>query len=147
MNLVSLVEQRSPRLAAVIAMSSTRQLIRYIFAGFCVTQFAACVYSAAVLFLHMDALVANLFGTGCGLGAGYLTHSRWTFARGPSEGDSWQAGRFLVASLVAFVINTMWVWLLTKALRLPPLAPVPLMMLATPWISFLLNRYWVFKAA
>jgi hypothetical protein len=30
---------------------------------------------------------------------------------------------------------------------LPPLAPVPLMMLATPWISFLLNRYWVFRAA
>jgi hypothetical protein len=31
--------------------------------------------------------------------------------------------------------------------RLPPLAPVPLMILVTPWISFLLNRHWVFKAA
>ena len=29
---------------------------------------------------------------------------------------------------------------------LPPLAPVPLMMAATPIMSFLLNRYWVFKA-
>jgi putative flippase GtrA len=57
-----------------------------------------------------------------------------------------QLGRFLTAAAVAFGINTFWIWLTTKQLGLPPLAPVPLMMAATPILSFLLNRYWVFKA-
>jgi putative flippase GtrA len=146
-NLASLIPQLSPRLANLMAMPATRQLIRYAFAGFCVTQFAACIYSGIVLFVHIDPLVANLLSTGCGLGAGYLIHSRWSFATGASENEAWQVGRFLLASLFAFLINTMWVGLLTKTLHLSPLAPVPLMMLVTPWISFLLNRYWVFNAA
>jgi len=139
--------QFSPRLADVLAMPATRQLIRYVFAGLCVTQFAASVYSAAVFFLHLDPMMANVVSTGFGLVAGYTVHSRWSFATGSSQGDSLQVGRFLFASFVAFVINSMWVWLLTKVLHLSPLAPVPLMVLATPWISFLLNRYWVFRAA
>jgi putative flippase GtrA len=130
-----------------MALPATRQLIRYAFAGLCVTQFAAAVYSALVLFLNADPFIANTLSTGCGLCAGYLVHSRWSFAVGAATGEGWQVGRFLVASLFAFLINSTWVWLLTKALHLSPLAPVPLMMLATPWISFLLNRYWVFKTA
>jgi len=141
------VNEHSPRLAKVLASPATRQLIRYALAGLCVTQFAACVYSAAVLFLRVDPLVANVISTACGLGAGYLVHSRWSFAAGASANEGWQVGRFLMASLFAFLINSTWVWLLVKILHLPPLAPVPLMMLVTPWISFLLNRHWVFKAA
>ena len=55
--------------------------------------------------------------------------------------------RFLLVSLFAFIVNTIWVWLLVMIMHLPPLAPVPLMMLVTPWFSFLLNRFWVFRAA
>jgi putative flippase GtrA len=95
----------------------------------------------------MDPMVANVLSTACGLVAGYLVHSRWSFAEGTSASEGGQVGRFLIASFIAFLINSMWVWLTTKALHLSPLAPVPLMMLATPWISFLLNRHWVFKAA
>jgi putative flippase GtrA len=147
MKAVEFIAQRSPVVSRMAAMPATRQLIRYALAGFCVTQFAAAVYSAAVFFLHMDPLIANVFSTGCGLCAGYLVHSRWSFATGTTDNEGWQLGRFLIASFFAFLINSMWVWLLTKALHLPPLTPVPLMMLATPWISFLLNRHWVFKAA
>ena len=136
-----------PRLARLLASPATRQLIRYAFAGLCVTQFAACIYSAAVLFLRVNPLTANVISTSCGLGAGYLIHSRWSFGSGAASNEAWQVGRFMLASLLAFLINSIWVLLLTTVLRLPPLAPVPLMILATPWISFLLNRYWVFKAA
>jgi putative flippase GtrA len=139
--------ERSPRLASLLASPATRQLIRYAIAGLGVTQFAACVYSAAVLCLGVDPLVANVISTSFGLAAGYLIHSRWSFGTRGESNEAWQVGRFVLASLFAFLINSIWVLLLTKVLRLPPLAPVPLMMLATPWISFLLNRYWVFKAA
>jgi putative flippase GtrA len=147
MRAAAVLTERSPRLAGLLATPATRQLIRYAFAGLCVTQFAACVYSGAVFFLRMDPMLANLFSTACGLVAGYIVHSRWSFAEGNSSSEGWQVGRFLIAALVAFLINSMWVWLLTKVMHLSPLAPVPLMMLATPWISFLLNRHWVFKAA
>jgi putative flippase GtrA len=147
MRLIEFVEDSSPRLAGLIAMPATRQLARYAFAGFCVTQFAAAVYSALVLFLSIHPLQANVLSTACGLCAGYLVHSRWSFATSSGGSERWQIGRFLIASGIAFLVNSFWVWSLVSILRLPPLAPVPLMMLATPWISFLLNRHWVFKAA
>ena len=52
----------------------------------------------------------------------------------------------LAASGVAFAINNFWIWLLVHRLGLSPFAPVPLMMAATPCLSFVLNRYWVFRA-
>ena len=137
------------RVAAIsdlLSMPATRQLIRYAIGGFCVTQFAAAVYSAIIYFARIDPLVANTLSTACGLCAGYLVHSRWSFAVGGSDHEHLQIGRFLLASLVAFIINSFWIWLLVKVLDLSPFAPVPLMMLATPIISFLLNRYWVFRA-
>ncbi|MDQ3144141.1 MAG: GtrA family protein [Pseudomonadota bacterium] len=120
--------------------------MRYAVAGFCVTQFAAAIYSALVFFLTFDPLKANALSTVCGLCAGYLAHSRWSFAVGSSDREHMQVGRFLLASLLAFLINSAWIWLLVGVMHLSPLAPVPLMMLATPCISFLLNRYWVFRA-
>jgi putative flippase GtrA len=146
MSALQLLERHFPRLAPVMATPAARQLIRYAFAGFCITQFAACIYSGFVFFLHIDPLFANVLSTGCGLCAGYVVHSRWSFATGATSNEAWQVGRFLLAAFIAFTVNTMWVWVLVKTLHLPPLAPVPLMMLATPWISFLLNRHWVFKA-
>lgn len=142
-----MLEQRLPTIAVLLSRPGVRQLLRYVFAGLCVTQFAALVYSALVWFAGLDPLLANVMSTGCGLGAGYTVHSRWTFASPDRPNQSWQVGRFLIASLFAFLVNTMWVWTLVKVAHLPPLTPVPLMMLATPWLSFLLNRYWVFKAA
>jgi putative flippase GtrA len=132
----------------VLARPGARQLIRYAIAGVCVTQFAAAIYSALVLFLHVNAIEANVVSTGFGLCAGYLAHSRWSFAgAGSGAAEHAKVGRFLLSSLVAFIINSTWVWLLVSILQLPPLTPVPLMMFVTPWISFLLNRHWVFRAA
>jgi putative flippase GtrA len=143
MNRAGLLDQVSE----LFARPGTRQLIRYVIAGFCVTQFAACVYSALVLFSRIPPLEANVMSTACGWCAGYLAHSRWSFAGAAANGDPATVGRFVLSSLLAFLISTAWVWLLVSTLHLPPLTPVPLMMLVTPWISFLLNRYWVFRAA
>jgi putative flippase GtrA len=134
-------------LSSLLARPGARQLVRYVIAGLCVTQFAAAVYSALVLFARVDALQANVVSTSCGFCAGYLAHSRWSFAGGAAAPEHAKIGRFLLTSLLAFLINSAWVWLLVSAMRLPPLTPVPLMMLVTPWGSFLLNRHWVFRAA
>ena len=139
--------QRLPFLHEILMRPAARQLLRYAFAGFCVTQFAACIYAALVTFGHIPAFRANMMSASCGLIVGYVVHSRWSLAGGTAPTEHGKVGRFLLSSSLAFAINSLWVWLLVSNLHLPPLAPIPLMMGATPLMSFLLNRYWVFKAA
>ena len=133
------------RAQQLLAHPASRQLIRYIFAGLLVTQFAAMVYSVLVL-QQISPYLANVGSTACGLVVGYTIHSRWTFNGGREDSETLQLGRFMIAAAVAFAINNFWIWMTIQYLGLPPLAPVPLMMAATPVLSFLLNRYWVFRA-
>jgi putative flippase GtrA len=133
------------RAQQVLAHPASRQLIRYIIAGLIVTWFAATVYSVLVL-KHIGPYLANVGSTATGLVTGYFIHSRWSFKGGRKDSETLQLGRFLIAAAIAFAINNFWIWLTVQQLGLPPLAPVPLMMAATPVLSFLLNRYWVFRA-
>ena len=134
------------QLPAFFRKPGTKQLLRYVIAGLGVTQFAAAIYSLLVLYFSVAALEANVASTACGLCAGYLAHSRWSFAGGAESAEHAKIARFLVTALVGFLVNSTWVWLLVTMAKLSPLAPLPLMMFATPWISFLLNRHWVFRA-
>jgi putative flippase GtrA len=133
------------RAQQVLAHPASRQLMRYIIAGLIVTWFAATVYSVLVL-KHIGPYLANVGSTATGLVTGYFIHSRWSFKGGRKDSETLQLGRFLIAAAIAFAINNFWIWLTVQQLGLPPLAPVPLMMAATPVLSFLLNRYWVFRA-
>jgi putative flippase GtrA len=135
------------QLPAFFRKPGTKQLLRYAIAGLGVTQFAAAIYSLLVLYFSVAALEANVASTACGLCAGYIVHSRWSFVGGAESAEHAKIARFLVTALAGFLVNSTWVWLLVTLAKLPPLAPLPLMMFATPWISFLLNRHWVFRAA
>ena len=141
------VLQRLPILPELLMQPAARQLIRYIIAGLGVTQLSTAIYASLVTYLALAPLMANVGSTACGLCVGYAVHSRWTFAGGAEDREHAKIGRFLLGALVAFLINSFWVWLLVSYYHLPPLAPIPLMMVATPGVSFLLNRYWVFRAA
>lgn len=132
---------------ALLANPATRQLLRYACAGFCVTQIAAFIYSGLVFYAHVVPLRANMISTGIGLCIGYLVHDRWSFAGGAAKNEPGKVVRFLITSAVALSVNSAWVWLLVNRLHLSPLAPVPMMMFVTPWVSFFVNRHWVFKAA
>ena len=140
-----LVAGPTRRAQLLLSHPASRQLIRYIIAGLLVTQMAATIYSILVL-QQISPYLANVGSTACGLVAGYTIHSRWTFRDGRKDSETLQLGRFLTASAVAFAINNFWIWLTVQHFGLPPLAPVPLMMAATPVLSFVLNRYWVFRA-
>lgn len=122
------------------------QLLRYGVAGLGVTALSITVYSACALLAGVPPMLANLCGYVAGLIGGYLVHSRWSFAGG-REREAAVFARFLGATLFGFGLNNFWVWLFTVLLHLPPLAPVPAMVGLTPLLSFLINRYWVFRAA
>lgn len=136
---------RALALHPALSHPGTRQLLRYIVAGLFVTQVATLIYS---LFVAAGTIpyLANIGSTACGIGLSYTVHSRWSFRGGQKDSEALQLGRFLAAAGVAFAINSFWIWLVVQRLGLSPYAPTPLMMGATPCLSFLLNRYWVFRA-
>lgn len=133
--------------AGLLAKPGARQFVRYVIAGFCVSQLAALVYSALTLFGHVTPLGANIISTACGVCVGYVVHNYWSFADGNAPNDPAKVARFLTSAAIAFAVNTVWVWLFVSFLGMSPLAPVPFMMFVTPWVSFFVNRHWVFKAA
>jgi len=132
---------------ALLARESVRQLLRFAVAGVGVTLFSAVIYTLAVSLFGIHPLAANVVSHGCGMAAGYMVHSRWSFNADTDGGERGMMLRFLVASGFAFLLNSFWVWLAIDAMRLPPLAPLPAMVVLTPLCSFILNRSWVFRAA
>ena len=105
------------------------------------------VLAVQLLHPHVHPLVANVLSYVAGFAASYTVHSRWSFGADRRGEEGTTLLRFVVASGIAFTLNSFWVWLTTIALHLSPLAPVPAMMFVTPLISFVLNRWWVFRAA
>jgi putative flippase GtrA len=132
---------------ALLGKESVRQLLRFAVAGLGVTLFSAAIYAAAVSLLGVHPLAANGFSHGCGVVAGYMVHSRWSFNADTDGGERAMIVRFVLASSFAFALNSFWVWLAVDAMRLPSLAPLPAMVFLTPLCSFILNRTWVFRAA
>jgi putative flippase GtrA len=122
------------------------QLVRFAIGGLGVTLLSVLVYVAFAFGLRIHPLVANTLSYAAGLAAGYTVHSRWSFRAERGE-EGAMILRFLVASGFAFTLNSFWVWLTTVFLHLSPLAPVPGMIFLTPLASFVLNRWWVFRAA
>jgi len=122
------------------------QLVRYAITG----GFAALVNIGLYLTLRIDAQMdPNLawgFGYLAAVTVGYIVHSRWSF-RGHGRRDNLArtGGRFFLASLVSFGLNSLWVWLTVSSFGLPIWAPIPLVLGATPLVVFSLNRKWVFK--
>ncbi len=130
-------------LRPLLANEAFLQLVRYGIGGLGVTLFAAGVYLLFAAVLHVPPLIANTISTAFGVGIGYLVHSRWSFRAEPGR-EGAMITKFIVASAIAFALNSFWVWLATHALRLPVWTPVVATVGVTPFVSFLLFRYWTF---
>ena len=129
---------------ALFQNEAVAQLLRFAVAGVGVTAFSAVIYLFYAMGLHADPLLANAVSHVAGVALGYSIHSRWSFRESATQ-DAGSLWRFAIASVVAFALNSLWVWLGTSLLALPPWAPVPAMVFVTPLTSFALNRWWVFS--
>jgi putative flippase GtrA len=120
------------------------QLVRYAFTG----GLASIVNIGVYWLLAARGLDPNLAWTAGFVGAmavGYVVHSRWSFRGHGARGNlARTGGRFVIASLISFALNQLWVWLLVRHLGLPLWSPYPLVLGVTPLALFWLNRRWVF---
>jgi putative flippase GtrA len=130
---------------SLMASGLLGQLIRFGIAGGITTGLYTLVYSPLAAFKITSEQVANICGYLVAVVSGYLLHSKWSF-RGHNAQATQTSWRFFLVSLISYVLNTVFVWLLTDDAMLAgpwwwPLIPI---LFVTPLITFALNRIWVF---
>ncbi|MBL8770517.1 MAG: GtrA family protein [Phenylobacterium sp.] len=87
-------------------------------------------------------LQANLAGYLCAVGASYFGNAWLTFRRPVMHGP--QFVRFLVVSLAGLALTQALTWLLVQRLGWPFWAGLAVVAVATPALSFILQRTWAF---
>lgn len=122
------------------------QLVRYAFTGGFITALGAALYWVTATFMGFHPLVANTFAYTLCVAIGYVLHSRWSFrGHGSRDNPARRTSRFFLVSLVSYGTNSAFVWILTgPLLDGPTWWPVVPMLFVTPFVTFALNRRWVF---
>ncbi len=122
------------------------QLVRYGLTGGFITALGAALYWVTATFLGVHPLIANVLAYLLCVVIGYVLHSRWSFrGHGSRDNVTTRTSRFFLVSLVSFALNSAFVWILTgPLLDGPTWWPVVPMLFVTPFVTFALNRRWVF---
>lgn len=125
-----------------LRVSTWSAFSRFAISGGVAACVAIVVYFSCAVVLALPPLVANLLSYGAQLGVGYQLHRSFSFRYVGVDGRSMT--RYLTLSLAAFALNSFWVWLCVHVMHLPPWTPLAPMIFATPVMTFLLARSWVF---
>lgn len=120
--------------------------MRFGLAGAILATLTTVTYAVPAALLGVQPLLATLFSYCVAVAAGFFLHSRLSFAgHGGRDRPARRGARFLAVSLVGLMLNSFFVWILTGPVRLPPLWPIIPMLCVTPFVSFWLQRHWVFR--
>ncbi|HEY8592182.1 MAG TPA: GtrA family protein [Sphingomicrobium sp.] len=124
------------------------QIVRFGMVGGFVTGLYALVYSPLAKFGITSPQVANFCGYLVAMITGYLLHSRWSFrGHGRRDNPARTTVRFFIVSIISYLLNAAFVFVLTNRAMLAgpwwwPLVPI---LFVTPAVTFTLNRQWVFR--
>lgn len=119
------------------------QGVRFIVVGIAATatHILMVVYLMEGLGLQI-ASIANAIGLITGSGVSYLGNYFWTFRRGGPH--LVRIARFAAAYGAVFSFNAIVMLLLADIGGISYVLPLALIVVATPIMTFLLNRFWVF---
>ncbi len=121
------------------------QLTRFIISGAFVTALGVGVYALVALVFRWHPQLGNFLAYVIAVATGYFMHSTWSFKGHGSDRTHATKVRFVVVSVISYVLNSFWVWLLFTYLSLGRAAPIAPMLFVTPVVTFTLNRQWVFR--
>ena len=130
----------SPERRTVLA-----QLVRFVISGATVTALGVGVYALVALVVRWHPQVGNVLAYLIAMGTGYIMHSEWSFRGHGSERTHATKVRFVIVSIISYLLNSFWVWLIYTRLGLGRAAPIVPMLFVTPAVTFTLNRTWVFR--
>ena len=121
------------------------QLARFVVSGAFVTGLSVAVYALVALVLHWHPQLGNFLAYVIAVATGYFMHSTWSFKGHGAQRTHATKARFVIVSIISYLLNSLWVWLLYTHLDLGRAAPIAPMLFVTPAVTFVLNRQWVFR--
>lgn len=149
LQLGSLHERSTPKhgifMKAFSSQSFWATFLRFAFNGGGAALVAIATYYLCAAILSFEPLWANFVAYITQFAFGYQMHRAYSFRRSSPNFSS--MARYLVMSIAAFALNSVWVWLLTALLGLPIWTPIVPMVAATPIMTFFVARHWVFRVA
>ena len=121
------------------------QVVRYAVSGLVITILFAFSYWALAEWGGIAPMIALTIAFLVFTAISYLTHSRYTFrGHGSRDRTALRTTRFLVTNIVGYLVNQAWVWWLVEHLEGATWWPTIPMVLVTPWLTFLMQRKWVY---
>jgi len=116
----------------------------FVVVGVAATACQVGVTLAAHRWLGLGGVVASIVGYVASVGVSYLGNSRLTFRRPALHGP--QFVRFTTISLAGLAINLATVYAATHALGWPLWLAMAPVVLVVPASTFLMSKFWAFRA-
>ena len=121
------------------------QLVRFALTGGLLTVLVAGGYWFVAAVLGVEPMLSLTLNFIVFTGLGYIQHSRFSFRGHGARGNpAARTARFFTVNVIGFLSNQFFVWLLVKQLDGPTWWPVVPILFVTPFLTFALNRRWVF---
>jgi putative flippase GtrA len=123
------------------------QLVRFGIAGGISTVIYSAVYLPLTIWVFpaRQAVFAVPFAFIVAVTAGFFLHSSWSFkGHGTRDSSGLQHAKFVVVQGVGLVLNAILTWLITGLLHQPAWVPLIPVIFLVPFVTFALNRWWVF---
>ena len=118
-----------------------RQIFKFGAVGSTATLAHALIFISTLRLLGWPEQISNLAAFIIALTLSWSGHYFWTFKTG-----GWQTmPRFVAVALAGYLLNALFVFIIITKLGWPDFYVLPLMLLITPIMTFLLARYWAFK--
>lgn len=122
------------------------QIARFGFGGLLITVASAAAYWTMAEKAQIDPNLSLLTVFAIFSVGGFFLHSRWSFSgHGDRNAPFLRLGRYAIANIIGLMVNQAFVWLMIKELHGPNWWPIIPMICITPWLTFGLNRNWVFE--
>jgi putative flippase GtrA len=119
------------------------QLTRFGLVGIGLTLLYAAVYWPLATYV-MWPVFAVLIAFAVAVTAGFFLHSRWSFKGHGKEEDARTRMQFLLVQTSGMLLNALFTWIAVDVLHGPTWWPLVPAVLVTPFVTFFLNRWWVF---
>jgi putative flippase GtrA len=77
--------------------------------------------------------------------AGFFLHSRWSFKGHERQEDGRTKAQFLAVQTAGMLLNAAFTYVAVDLMGGPTWWPLVPAVLVTPFLTFALNRFWVFR--
>lgn len=119
------------------------QLVRFGLVGLGSTLLYAAVYWPLATFV-MWPVLAVVIAFAVAVTVGFFLHSRWSFKGHARDEKGRTKVQFLAVQTAGMLMNAAFTWIAVDLMHGPTWWPLVPAVLVTPFLTFALNRWWVF---